>query len=143
MGKIIQLTANLKPSNLLRRMRKHAEVSEGSKHRLVATRIVLGKRVDFYHNGLRKVHGLELDEQEIHDSEVLRFAHASILTGLPSGNKDLLYVDASVNPVEVWIEGMPFKKYMNMAKQAVQFGVVDPEFFIEQPLNKTKEFYRG
>jgi len=143
MGSVKSLTAKLKPSRLLMSMCKHSDVSEGTNYKIVATRVVLGKRVDFYHNGLRKVHGVDLGEQDSHDSELLRFTHASILTGVPSGDKGLLYVDASVNPVEVWLWGVKAEEHLAIAKQAITSGAVDPGFLIEEPLEKTKEFYRG
>ncbi len=95
-----------KPSAWFARMLKHKSVSEGSRHEVTTRRTILGHRVTFYRDGHREVQGVDsLDEQEIHDSEILRFAHASILTGEPSGSKLKCWVDASVNPVEVWLHG--------------------------------------
>ncbi len=139
MGKLVQLSGNFRPTSLMRRMLKGSHhISEGTKHKLVAVRSILGKRVEFYHNGLRKVVSVNLDEQDEHDSEILRFAHASILTKTPQGDKKILYVDASVNPVEVWLYGMTAKKYLASAKMAVETGVLDPDFLLEEPLKGLK-----
>jgi len=106
-SRILFLTANCKPSSFIKRMQKHrGDVSEGTQPKIIAQRRILNKIVTFYHNGLRIIEGVDLNEQEVHESEVLRFAHASLLISAPVGDKQACYVDATKNPVEVWVYGM-------------------------------------
>jgi hypothetical protein len=119
MAKIL-LKANLKPSSfLLKKMKHRVGVSEGDKRKVIATRQLLRRKVTFFANGEREIHGVELDEQEIHDSEVLRLAHASILISAPVGDKDTCYVDATVDPVIVWVQGVPVEQYIRAHKQGI------------------------
>jgi hypothetical protein len=102
LGKIL-FNAKLKPSAYLQRMLKHQNVSESSKHKVIAVRSILNHTVTFYADGIRTVDNLDLTEQEFHDSEILRFAHASILINEAVGDKKACYVDATKNPAEVWV----------------------------------------
>lgn len=105
----IDAQVTMRPTSLLRKMREHVgDVSETSKTRLVCERRILGRRVKFYENGLRVIDGL--DDQESYDSEILRFAHASILIKQPVGDKRLCYVDATKDPVELWLYNKQIKK---------------------------------
>jgi len=106
---IIEGKVVMQPTPLLKRMREHVgDVSVTSKTRLMCERMILGRRVKFYENGLREIQGL--DEQESYDSEILRFTHASILINQPVGDKRLCYVDATKDPVELWLYGKQIKK---------------------------------
>lgn len=112
--KVKQFSATLKPSLLMRRMIKHkGDVSEGTTSKIVAVRHILGHRIDFYYNGMRIIHGLDLTEEEMYNSEILRFAHASLLTGEAVGDKRRCYVDATINPVEVWVYNTPIKSFVS------------------------------
>ena len=87
---------------------------------------------------MRIVKGVPLDDEESHDSEILRFAHASILIASPVGDKAKCYVDASKNPVEIWIYGMPAEKYLAGAEQCIANGA-DPGYFLDQSLQNIME----
>lgn len=114
--------AHCRPTALMRRMLKHrGDVSEGSADRLLATRIILGRRVDFYRNGRRELHGSKLTDTEMHDSELLRFAHASLLDGTGVGDKLFCWVDATKNPVEVWL----FGKQINRVRDVLDESALD------------------
>lgn len=117
MGNIILARAILKPTRLYKRIIAHKDVSEGSVDQLIARRIILNYEVLFYRDGRRKIRNLELEDQDIHDSEILRFTHASILLSEPCGDKKYCYVDASVNPVEVWIFGKRIHKASDLLNQ--------------------------
>lgn len=138
------LTVVCRPTRLLKRMLKNSgDVSEGNKHKLIATRMILKKKVNFYANGLRIIEGTALDEQDAHDSEILRFAHASIFTGGPVGDKALCYVDATKSPVEVWIYGMLLEQFLKTSKNLVGNKQLDLEFLLEEPIRNTMELKNG
>lgn len=59
----------------------------------------------FFSDGTRIIHNLPLTDTEIKNSELLRFAHASLMAGIPVGDKTTCWVDANKNNVEVWIKG--------------------------------------
>ncbi len=140
MDKVIKLAANFKPSALTRRMMKHkGDVSEGTEYKILTTRIIIGKKVTFYRNGLRRVEGISLKEEEIHDSEILRLAHASILIGEPVGDKKKCYVDATKNPVEIWVYSMPMEEFLTKSKDLVKSQELDVEFLLEEPISKVVE----
>ena len=107
MGKIKQFVAYPKPSRLMRRMIRHrGDVSEGNTRIPVATRTLLGRKITFYHNGERVIEGLNITDEDMFNSEILRFAHASLLTGEPVGDRRMCCVDATANPVKVWLYGL-------------------------------------
>jgi hypothetical protein len=108
----------LKAGNFLLE-RVKPSISEGDKRKVIAKRQLLGKQVTFFANGEREVEGNKLDEQELYNSEVLRLAHASILASVPVGDKDTCYVDATVNPVIVWVQGVPIEQYIRAHKQGI------------------------
>lgn len=140
MGRIIQFTANCKPSALMKNMLKHrGDVSEGTQFRILAKRKILKRNVTFYHNGLRFIEGTDLNEQEMHESEILRLAHASILINAPVGDKKLCYVDATKNPVEVWIYGMTMREFLVTSKHLVETQQLGLEFLLEEPIRKSVE----
>lgn len=136
MGNIIQLTANFKIENSC--LKKFRDLSQGTQHKLIATRLILGKKVEFYRDGTRKVIGISLSEQEKHSSEVLRFAHVSILTQTPQGDKSVLYVDASVDPVEIWVSGVTAERYLAVSKNVIDNGILDAEFLLEETKKELK-----
>lgn len=69
------------------------------------TRTILGVTCRFYPDGTHRVFGLDLNAQELHDSEVLRLARVSLMTGQPAGDKRRLWIDATAEPAEVWVYG--------------------------------------
>ncbi len=142
--RIVQLPpVRLSPTKLHRRMHAHkGDVSEGTNFKLLAEKNILGQRVLFYTNGLRQVKGIPLNDEEAHDSEILRFAHASLLISSPVGDKKKCYVDASKNPVEVWIYGMSAEKYIKGAEQCIANGA-DPGYFLDQSLQDIMEPSNG
>lgn len=144
MGNLIHLTAECKPSALMRRMLKHkGDVSEGTRWHVLAKRTILKKTVTFYANGLRIIEGVDLNEEEVHNSEILRLAHASILVGSGVGDKRLCYVDATKNPVEVWVYGMPVEKFLTTSRCLVETQQLGLEFLLEEPIRKTVEKTNG
>ena len=140
MGNVLQLTANCRPSNLIKRMREHSgDVSEGTQSKVIARRLILNKLVTFYHNGLRTIKGVDLGEQEVHGSEILRLAHASLLVGIPVGDKQACYVDATKNPVEVWVYGMRVEEFVKTSRRLVETQQLGLEFLLDNPLKQTVE----
>jgi len=127
-GRIILATATMKLTNFAKRAFGHKDVSEGSEDKPIASRIILGRRIDFYRNGRRMLQGIKLTDQEKHDSEILRFTHASMLIGEPCGNKKYCYVDATQNPVEIWLFGHRIHRasdLMNKSLPIVEKGLED------------------
>jgi hypothetical protein len=142
MGKI-DLRAALRPSGFMRRMLRHSDVSEGTKFKVIAKRQILKRIVTFYHNGLRVVEGTDLNEQEMHESEILRLAHASILVGAPVGDKKACWVNATVNPVSVWVYGMPIEEFLATSQRLVETQQLGIEFLLEEPVRKVMEKRNG
>lgn len=133
-------TAHLRPSLFTKRMMKHkGDVSEGSQDKLIAKRRIVGTLVNFYHNGRREVRGVNLSEEEIHNSEILRLAHASLLLGEPVGDKKACYVDATKNPVEVWIYSMTVEEFLKTSKSCIIGGKLEQDFLLNEPIKKTLE----
>lgn len=140
MKKVLLFPNVLRPSAMLKRMRAHiGDVSEGSKSKIMAERIILGKRVTFYENGLRVVHDRDLSEDDEHQSEILRLTHASLLIGQPVGDKRQCWVDASTNPVSVVIYNMPANTFVKKATQLMRHGDIDPDFVLNSHLRQTEE----
>ena len=130
MGRKVQFEANLKATNLFRNMNKHAgNLSEGDRPQLIATKTILGKKVKFYTSGEHVVEA-ELTPQEQYDSEILRFAHASLIVGEGVGDKAILYVDASVDPCDVWIYNEPAAQFIKKAMEAIKLGSLQTEFVV-------------
>lgn len=144
MGNLINLTAECKPSALMRKMLRHkGDVSEGTQHKIIAKRRILKRCITFYHNGLRVIEGTDLNEEEMHNSEILRLAHASLLIDAPVGDKKLCYVDATKNPVEVWVYGMPVEEFLKTSRRLVETQQLGIEFLLEEPIRKTVEKTNG
>ncbi len=140
MAKLVNLTVNCRPSALMRRMLLHSgDVSEGTQHKILAHRQILKRHVTFYCNGLRVIKGMDLNEEEVHDSEILRLAHASLLIGAPVGDKRFCYVDATVNPVIIWIYGMAIKEFLATSQCLVETQQLGIEPLLEEPIRKTVE----
>jgi hypothetical protein len=99
----------VKPRKSLRDSIRHRDVSEGCRHYVIAERILLGRLVLFFNDGYREVQGVDLNDEETHNSELLRFAHASLLINQPVGDKAYLYVDSSQKVVDVWLYGKQIK----------------------------------
>ena len=144
MGKIINFYATAKPSKLLRNMVEHSgDVSEGTRFNVLAKRLIINRKVTFYSNGLRFIEGTDLDEQETHDSEILRLAHASILINAPVGDKRCCWVDATKNPVEIWVYGMTIQQFLATSNRLVRTQDLGVEFLLEEPIKKTVELKNG
>lgn len=144
MGRIVDLSAHCKPTAFYRRVNEHNkdDHSCGSRGTLIAIRRLLKREVRFYNNGERVIVGGDLNEQELHDSEILKFSHASILINQPVGDKKVLWVDATINPVDVWIYGEPWQNFLKRSKDAIINGIIDPEFAIEEnPVKEIRSFY--
>ncbi|HUT60882.1 MAG TPA: hypothetical protein VNA25_23795 [Phycisphaerae bacterium] len=140
---LVNLSAKLTASAMVNNMRRHqGDVSEGTQHRPLAVRSILGHRCEFFRDGTHTVDGTEISEEEQFGSEVLRFAHASLLTGLPVGDKKLCWVDASTNPAEVWIHGFEGNDYIRRARALVNKGV-PPDFIVDSPLETSAAAIRG
>lgn len=124
----------------MRRMLEHSgDVSEGTKCKVLAERVILNKKVTFYTNGLRKIEGVNLNDEDKYNSEILRFAQASILIGEPVGDKRKCYVDATKNPVEVWVHNLPLEEFLTKSKHLVETQQMDIGFLLEEPLSKVLE----
>lgn len=142
MSRIIQFRAHARPTGFFRQILNHTgDVSEGSTHKILTTRIVAGKKVTFYHNGYRKVHNLKLTEEDTHNSEILRLVHASILTRGPIGKKSYCYVDATYDPVEVWVYGMRLEKFLASSKKVIVSGELDRDFLLDLSLKEISEVH--
>lgn len=140
MGEFKYFTATLHPTLFTKRMLKHrGDVSEGSQDKLMARRTIVGRKVKFYHNGRREVKGTGLNEEDIHNSEILRLAHASLLLGEPVGDKRACYVDATKNPVEVWIYRMTVEEFLKTSKSCIIGGKLEQDFLLNEPIRKTME----
>lgn len=138
---IINFNAHLKPSLLMKRMQAHlGDVSEGSKAKVLAKRIILGKTVTFYENGLRLVEDEDLSEDDQFNSEILRLAHASLLVGQAVGDKRSCYVDSTKNPVEILIWNLPVEIFLEKAKRLIKNGYLDKDFVLGSPLRQTREY---
>ena len=135
----IQLSGHLKPSAFLKRMLKHSDVSETSKTNLLATKIILGKKARFYTDGTRTIDGIDLTDSEQYESQILRFAHASILINEPVGDKNACWVDATKDVVEVILYNMPIKQFIQNSKSKVTYGNSDPDFLLNVPLKSISE----
>lgn len=136
MGRLVNARISLRPTlRFLQAITHSKPVSEGTRHKLVATRTVLGRKVQFFNDGTRAIGGTkEVSEQEAYDSELLRFAHASILTGVPAGEKSFLWVDSSKDPVEIWLYGKQIRNAKDILahrRAIVERGLIDRQGFLE------------
>jgi hypothetical protein len=133
-------TAKLIPSAYLKRIFRHnSEVSEGSKSKVIARRKLLGRVVTFYQNGLRLIDGINITEQEQFDSQILKFAHASILIEGPVGDKKACYVDATKNPIEVWVYEQRIEDFIKKYMTLTRTGNVDVDFLLGKSLIHSEE----
>ena len=129
---LISLAANVRPSIRVEAMRKHrGDVSEGATQQVIAKRIILGRKVTFYRNGEHEVAGCDLTPDQHYHSELMRFAHASILAGVGVGDKSLLYVDATINPAEVWIYGRKSDEFIRDAEFAINAGTLPVDLVVD------------
>lgn len=136
-GKIISFSGHARPSSFTQNMAKHrGDVSEGSQDQVEFKRWILGKRVHFYRNGRRKVFGIELDEQEQHQSELLRLTHASLLIHGPVGEKAYIYVDATKGEyVEVWINNKRAEEFVKDGLTSIRTGALSKDFLLDSKPN--------
>lgn len=130
---IIRLKANIKPSTLFEVMNQHrGDVSEGTDGKELARRIMLGRKVKFFHDGRHIVESENITEEEEYNSELLKLAHASLLVGGPVGDKRYVYVDATKNPVEVWLYNQPAEQFINASVAVIQDGTIPEEFIKDE-----------
>ena len=134
MDKIKQFKAHVRPSGFARRMFAHqGNLSEFSKASILAERTILGKKAIFFTNGEHILKGrIDLTEEEMFKSHILRYAHASLLVNEPVGDKKRIWVDATVDPVNIWLYGMTIQKFIQQAKMAIKRGTVEPSFILDQ-----------
>lgn len=139
-------SAHCRPSGILRAMRKHSgDLSEGDRPVLLATRKILGRTCRFYTSG---EHTVDYDEgvtnDEMQDSVLLRFAHASIIAREPVGDKNVLWVDARRKRTEVWINGMQITDFLLRSQAAIRSGRIEPELVMDgNPIPKLKQETRN
>jgi len=141
-AKVKQFVAHMKPSLMMKRLLRHqGDVSEGSKANVLATCRILGKKITFYTDGTHVIHGkMDVTEEEMFKSHILRYAHASLLIGEPVGDKRKIYVDATVEPIRVWLYGVTIQTFVKRAKAAIELGKLSPDFVLDQhPENSEKE----
>ena len=111
------------------------DVSEGTKSKVLKRCKILGKDVVFYTDGRHVVDGVKLTEQEAHDSELLRFAHASILINGPVGDMAACYVDMSRSPPSIWLYDKPASVFIRDAKAAILAGKVSRDQLEDEPVS--------
>ena len=142
MPNIIQFSAHCKPSGFFRQILDNTgDVSEGSTRKILAVRYLAGIKITFYCNGYRKIHNLNLTEEDTYTSEILRLAHASILTNMPIGKKSYCYVDSSCDPVDVWIYGMKLEQFLKLSKRVILTGELDQDFLLNLSLKEISEVH--
>jgi hypothetical protein len=140
MPKKLLVPKKLKPSAMLKSMWEHkGDVSEGSKTKVMAQRMILGKKVTFYENGLRLVEDKNITEDDEFNSEILRLTHASLLIGQPVGDKRQCWIDASTDPVTIIIYGIKAENFIKRATHLMRHGVIDPDFVLNTHLRQTEE----
>ena len=136
--------AHCVPSAYLKRIMQHNKtVDEGNKSKVIAIRNILGKKVTFYQNGLRFIEGVDIDDEEQFNSQILKFAHASILINGPVGDKKGCYVDATKNPVEVWVYENKLEDFIKKYSTLIRLGSVDTDFLLGEPLKRTVDNERN
>ena len=133
MGRIVNFEAKLTATNLMRAMQRHQDVSEGSQSKLFAVRTLLGRTVRFYTSGEHLTDAFEgtLTELEQYESQIMRFAHASLLSGQVEGDKRMLAVDATCDPCKVWTMGMPWEEFIRKAQLAKLAGLLTNEIIVD------------
>ena len=120
---LIQLETKLTASAMLNNMHRHqGDVSEGTQHRPIASRWILGHRCSFFADGTHTIDGIDITAEDEYASEILRFAHASLITGGPVGDKAKCWVDATVDPAIVWIHGLEARDLIRSTAAAVLAG---------------------
>jgi hypothetical protein len=117
-------SATLQPSILMSTMGRHGRPSASDKPTELARRVIIGHEVVFLSNGEHYLSDSDLDAAEQYHSEVLRLAHASLITGQPEGDKRICWVDANKNPVDVWIYNQPIAAFVREALATLQSEVI-------------------
>lgn len=139
-GRMVYFSGTCKPSAMFKRLKAHqGDLSIGDLGEILAERTILNRKVIFYRNGDHKVLTKGISDEESFNSEVLRFAHASILINQPVGDKKIHWVDATKDPVEVWLFNMPAERFLMRSKMAIVEGIVTDEFILDQDFNRSKE----
>ena len=127
----MRLQATLRPGRAVRSLQV-GDVSEASKPKPIAVRDILGRRVMFFEDGTHQMCGdHSLSDEELFHSELLRFVHASVITGEPQGHPDYLWVDGTKNPVQVKIRGLTAEEYMRQVHTAIDVGAVPREMICD------------
>ena len=141
MANIKQLIAHMRPSLMMKRLRKHqGDVSESSKANILATCRILGKKITFYTDGTHIIQGkIDVTEEEMFKSHILRYAHASLLIGEPVGDKRKIYVDATVEPIRVWLYGVTAQTFIKRTKAAIQNGQITVDSVLDQHPEKSEK----
>ena len=135
----VKLSGTCRPTKLMRRLQEHrGDVSSSDMCRLIAKRNLLGQTVRFYTSGEHVIEGSTLPLADQYDSELLKFAHASLLVNGPVGDKRKLWVDATTDPCQVWIEGHSVVDFLRRARRRVMDGTISVAelFESEDPLRK-------
>jgi len=127
------MSATLRPARLTRQLSQASgDQSTSTVAALIASRTMLGRRVSFYSSGEHTVEGVTLTQAEQFDSELLRFAHASLIARTPIGDKRVLWVDASSDPIKVVIGGIEGEQYLRQVREAINVGTVPAEMVLDQ-----------
>ncbi len=142
MGRKVDFSARLSPSLMMKTHMKHqGDVSEGSQANLLAVREICGRRVELYTSGEHLVDA-HITPEEMYDSEILRFAHASVIIEGPVGHKRTCYVDASSDtpvdryktrsqPCEVWCYGHELSDFIEASRRAIGVGTIATELIVD------------
>lgn len=137
---IIFFDGTARPSALMKRMLRHSgDVSEGTNHKVLATRTILNRKVTFYSDGTHFIHRTGLNEEESFNSGILRFAHASLLINMPVGDKAYCYVDATKEPMEVYVYGMKLEDFIRKAKYLIKMGKVPKDYILDQEFPNVRD----
>lgn len=135
MGKKVQLSGTFRPTSKMRHYAKcRKPVSQSSKAKLIATRTVIGHTVNFYESGEHVIETMsqsDLSDEEMFNSEILRFAHASLISGVGVGDKSMTWVNATKNPVEVWMFGKPIEQLAKGIMGLIKSGAIDPGVILD------------
>lgn len=112
--------------------------TSSDRRELLARRTIIGRVCEFFVNGEHVVDAAITPEEEF-NSEILRYAHVSLLTGQPEGNKATLLVDATKEPVEVWTYGMRLEEFLRRAVDLIEQGTIDPSLVMDgDPIPKMR-----
>jgi len=141
MAKVL-LSGAVRPSCMVKQVNCHkaGDQSESDRGELLAERMILGHVCRFMKNGDHFIVGMNITDQDHFNSQILRFAHASILCNVPVGHEKLLLVDMTVEPCRIIMFGKPIAEVLANAKIAVQSGLISIDLVVDgEPMAKIKE----